>query len=268
MNEKNFYELIETYKLQANKSLGQNFLVNPNICSEIIDSLEISKDDVTLEIGAGLGSLSYFLTKKEGKKALIDIDERMLLFLNEHFGNLEDVEIKRENILKSDLTKYTKIVGNLPYYITTGILEHLLLNGVNAKVITLMTQKEVYTKLCKEISPLSLFLKSVSEFKSIKEVNKNNFVPMPHVDSIVFKIIPNKHIKEPINKDLYKIMSNLFLHRRKTIYNCLGMYLGDKNLAKEIIDTLKISENLRPEQLLIETYIELTKLLSERKLIK
>lgn len=268
MNEKNFYELISTYKLQANKSLGQNFLVNSDVCREIVDSLDISKDDITLEIGAGLGSLSYFLTKKEGKKVLIDVDERMLLFLNEHFGNLENTEVRRENILKSGLSSYTKIVGNLPYYITTGILERILLNGVNAKSIVLMTQKEVYTKLCKEVSPLSIFLKHVAIFKAIKEVNKNNFVPMPHVDSLVFKIIPNEHIKDEINKDLYKVMSNLFLHRRKTIYNCLGMYLTSKTIAKDILDTLKIDENLRPEQISVESYIELTKLLGERKLIK
>ena len=268
MNENNYFELIKSYKLGANKSLGQNFLINPDICKAIVDSLNLTDNDITLEIGAGLGSLSYFLTKDKGQKVLIDIDERMLIFLNDHYGKIEGVEVRRENVLKSDLSKYTKIIGNLPYYITTGIIEHILLDAKNAKEIVLMTQKEVYTKLLKEISPLSLFLKYISDVKTVKEVNRSAFTPIPHVDSISFKITPNEHIKDEINPSLYSLMNNLFIHRRKTIYNCLGMYLKSKELAKKILEEVSVEENLRPEQISIQKYIELTINLKDKKLIK
>ena len=268
MNEENFYELIKTYKFEANKSLGQNFLINRDVCKLIVSSLDTQKDDKTLEIGAGLGSLSYYLVKEEGEKTLIDVDERMLIFLTNQFGEMENVEVKRENVLKSDLSNYTKIVGNLPYYITSGIIEHILLTAVNAKSVVLMTQKEVYFKLLKEVSPLTLLLKYVSKMELIKEVGRNNFSPVPHVDSLVFKLTPNENIKNPINSRLYKVMNNLFLHRRKTIYNCLGMLVKSKETAKTLLDELKIEENTRPEQITIEKYIELTKLLTDKKLIK
>ena len=147
MNEKEFFDEIKSYKLLANKSLGQNFLVNPDVARKIVDKAEINANDRVLEIGAGLGSLSYFLQKSPGFSELIDIDERMLMFLKEHFNECENIEIKRQNIMKYNLSGFTKIIGNLPYYITSGILEYVLLNAVNAKQLVFMTQKEVYQKL-------------------------------------------------------------------------------------------------------------------------
>ena len=160
MNKEQFYNEIKSYKLLANKSLGQNFLIDPSVCEKIINSLSLKKEDNLLEIGAGLGSLSYFLIDKPSNNILIDIDERMLQFLNEHFSNYPNITVKRMNILKEDLSSYTKIVGNLPYYITSGIIEHILLNATNVQEVVLMVQKEVLVKLnSKEISPLSMFLK-------------------------------------------------------------------------------------------------------------
>ena len=103
MNDKEFFESIKSYKLLANKSLGQNFLINPDIAKQIVRMLKIQAGDKVLEIGAGLGSLSYFLAKSPGKSDLIDIDERMLTFLSDQFKNVENVEVKRQNILKCNL---------------------------------------------------------------------------------------------------------------------------------------------------------------------
>ena len=159
MNDKEFFESIKSYKLLANKSLGQNFLINPDIAKQIVRMLKIQAGDKVLEIGAGLGSLSYFLAKSPGKSDLIDIDERMLTFLSDQFKDFENVEVKRQNILKCNLEGYNKIIGNLPYYITSSIIEKLLLDGQNAELMVLMTQKEVFPKLLRAYkSPLSLFL--------------------------------------------------------------------------------------------------------------
>lgn len=262
MTEEQYFENVKSYKLLANKSLGQNFLVNPEVANKIVSLAELNDKDTALEIGAGLGSLSYFIAKSPAKAELIDIDERMLQFLNEQFSNNDNVIVKRQNILKYDLSEFTKIIGNLPYYITSGIIEHILLSAVNAKKIVLMTQKEVYPKLLSDFkSPLSLFLNYVASISAPINVGRNNFAPVPHVDSVVFVIEPNENIKNPNNKELLKLIQQLFLLRRKNILNNLTNVTKNKEKAKEILNQMHIDVNMRPEQLGIEFYIELLNLL-------
>ena len=262
MNEKEYFEKIKSYKLIANKSLGQNFLINFQVAEKIVSLLEIKEKDKVLEIGAGLGSLSYFLEKSSGFSELIDIDERMLMFLNEQFKESKNIEVKRQNILKYNLSSFNKIIGNLPYYITSGIIEKLLLDAKNAEVMVLMTQKEVYPKLLKtNKSPLSLFLNYVADISSPIDVGRNNFAPVPHVDSVVFVIRPNKNIKNENNEKLFKVMKQLFLLRRKNILNNLTNLVKNKEKAREILEKMQIDTNKRPEELPIEFYIDLLKLI-------
>ena len=262
MNEKEYFEQIKSYKLIANKSLGQNFLINPQVAEKIVNLLEIKEGDNVLEIGAGLGSLSYFLAKFNANSQLIDVDERMLMFLEEHFKDSQNIEIKRQNILKHDLTGFNKIIGNLPYYITSGIIEKLLLDGKDAKCMVLMTQKEVYPKLLSfNKSPLSLFLNYVADISSPIDVGRNNFAPIPHVDSVVFVLKPNEKIKNEENSKLYKVMKQLFLLRRKNILNNLSNLVKNKEKAREILVKMGVDTNKRPEELPIEFYINLLKML-------
>lgn len=262
MNEKDYFDKVKSYKLIANKSLGQNFLVNSDTAQRIVNLLDIKKDDRILEIGAGLGSLSFYLSQSDSNVELIDIDERMLMFLNEQFGAKENVTVKRQNILKYDIKGFNKIIGNLPYYITTSIIEKLLLDATNCERIVLMTQKEVYPKLLENNkSPLSLFLNHVADISSPIDVGRNNFAPVPHVDSVVFVLTPNKNMKNEGNKELFKIMKQLFLLRRKNILNNLTNLLKNKEKAREILEKMKIDTNKRPEELPIEFYINLLKML-------
>ena len=262
MNDKEYFEKVKSYKLIANKSLGQNFLTNPQTAQKIVDLLDLKVNDRVLEIGAGLGSLSYYLSKSNSLCELIDIDERMLMFLTEQFKNNKNIKIKRQNILKFDLSGFNKIIGNLPYYITTSILEKLLLDAKDAERIVLMTQKEVYPKLLKtNKSPLSLFLNYVADISAPIEVGKNNFAPIPHVDSVVFILVPNKYIKNEENSKLFKTMKQLFLLRRKNILNNLTNLLKNKEKAREILGKMHIDTNKRPEELGIEFYIDLLKML-------
>lgn len=262
MNEMEFFETIKSYKLLTNKSLGQNFLTNSKIASEIVKKLQINDEDEVLEIGAGLGSLSYFLAKTNAKIELIDIDERMLTFLRENFDSQKNITIKRQNILKHDLGHYSKIIGNLPYYITSGIIAKILLSATSAKKIVLMTQKEVYPKLLKSFkSPLSLFLNYVCEISQPREVNRNSFTPVPHVDSVVFELIPNENIKNMENPKLFSLIQQLFLLRRKNILNNLANVIHDKEKAKKILDEMNVDINKRPEQLDIDFYKQLLNLL-------
>lgn len=262
MNEKEYFEQIKSYKLIANKSLGQNFLINPQTAEKIVNLLQIKDGDRVLEIGAGLGSLSYFLAKSPGKSELIDVDERMLMFLEEHFKDSKNIEIKRQNILKHNLTGFNKIIGNLPYYITSGIIEKLLLDAKDAELLVLMTQKEAYPKLLSSNkSPLSLFLNYVADISSPIDVGRNNFAPVPHVDSVVFVIKPNENIKNEENEKLFKVMKQLFLLRRKNILNNLSNLVQNKEKAREILGKMNIDTNKRPEELPIEFYINLLKML-------
>lgn len=260
MNKNEYFDNVKSFKFLANKSLGQNFLINSEIAEIIVRKLELDDKDSVLEIGAGLGSLSIFLADSNSKIELIDIDERMLNHLNLTFENYKNVKVNRQNILKADLEGYTKIIGNLPYYITSGIIEHILLNAVNAKKIVLMTQKEVYPKLLKDFkSPLSLLLNYVCDISTLLSVGRNNFTPVPHVDSVVFVLTPNEKIKEKDNKEVYDLMKQLFLHRRKNILNCLQNVTKDKQKAEEILNFMAVDKNLRPEQLNIDFYINLLK---------
>lgn len=262
LDKTKYFEEVKSYKFIANKSLGQNFLVDANIAEKIVKKLDICEGDTVLEIGAGLGSLSYFLSQEKGYKTLIDVDEKMLQFLQEKFKNMQDLQVKRENVLKSNLSQYSKIIGNLPYYITSGIIEHIVLNGTNAKKVVLMCQKEVYPKLTKaNVSPLSIMLNYVSEISNPMNVSRNSFAPVPHVDSVVFELVPNENIKNESNKDVYKLMCQLFLHRRKNILNCLSNVAGSREKAKEILEKCRLNENLRPEQLKINDFQNLYEVL-------
>jgi len=262
MNEKEYFENIKSYKLIANKSLGQNFLINPQIAQKIVNLLELKENDRVLEIGAGLGSLSYYLAVAKCKTQLIDVDERMLTFLNEQFKDNPNIEVKRQNILKHDLDGFNKIVGNLPYYITSGIIEKLLVDAKSAERIVLMTQKEVYPKLLSSNkSPLSLFLNYVADISSPIDIGRNNFTPVPHVDSVVFVLTPNKNIKNEENGKLFKVIKQLFLLRRKNILNNLSNLVKNKEKAREILEKMQIDTNKRPEELPIEFYINLLKML-------
>ena len=267
MNQENYFEKIKSYKYLANKSLGQNFLINPEIAGKIVEKLQLNDGETVLEIGAGLGSLSFFLVDSKCSIDLIDIDERMLNFLNEHFSDKKNIKIRRQNILKEDLSSYSKIIGNLPYYITSGIIEHILLNAANARKIVLMTQKEVYPKLLSNYaSPISLLLNHVCKISSPINVNRNNFTPVPHVDSVVFSLTPNENIKSEDNKLLYKLISKLFLYRRKTILNCLTSVIKDKDEAANTLKELSVSNDARAEQLDIDFYIRLLNLLKSKGL--
>lgn len=260
MNEKQYFENIKSYKLLANKSLGQNFLINPDISKKIVEALEPQENDQIIEIGAGLGSLSYFLAETNAKVDLIDVDERMISFLNEEFKLKSNVTVRRQNILKENLGNYSKIIGNLPYYITSSIIEHILLTATNAEKVVLMTQKEVYPKLlCSFKSPLSLFLNYVCEISKPIAVNRDNFAPVPHVDSVYFVLRPNENIKNEENKQLYKLICQMFLLKRKNVLNNLTNVIKNKEKARKILDEMNVDSNKRPEELDIEFYQTLLK---------
>ena len=191
MNEKEFFENIKSYKLIANKSLGQNFLVEPQVCYRIVQSLDIREGDKVLEIGPGLGSLTHFLEETKQSVDVVDIDERMIAFLKLVYGNSSNINIIQNDIRRHDVSGYTKIIGNLPYNITTETIVYLLLNAENVKKIVLMIQSDTFAHFFdvsgKEYGPASVLLHLLGESKKLFQVKPGSFYPSPKCNSVDHK---------------------------------------------------------------------------------
>ncbi len=263
----NLYEetimLLKEYNLRANKRLGQNFLINEEVINEIVQKAEISEEDVVLEIGPGLGSLTKALLEKAKRVIAIELDDKMIDLLANRF-NTDKLELIHGDILKINLKeiidKYTsvKVVANLPYYITSPIVMKLLEERLKIKSIVVMVQKEVGERFCsepnsKEYGAITLSIKYYSIAENIIFVPKENFLPAPEVDSCVIKLdILDKPSVDVIDEELFfKLIKLGFSQRRKTILNSLSSGDISRDKIKEVLDILKINENLRAENLSI-----------------
>ena len=274
LNETKF--LMKKYKISANKSLGQNFLINDEAVDDIVSSSKICSDDLVIEIGPGLGTLTKELLEKAAKIIAIELDTRMIKILNDRFSLYNNFEIINEDVLKVDLEKLisdqknnlpqiknVKIVANLPYYITTPIIMKLLEDRLSIDTITVMIQKEVADRIVsvpgsKLSGAITYTVNYYAEPESIRLVGRECFIPQPNVDSEVIKLNVRK---EPVikvkNQDLFfSIIKCSFMQRRKTLINALvnGNIIENKETAKKILNELKLNENIRGEVLSIEEF--------------
>ncbi|MBO5143794.1 MAG: 16S rRNA (adenine(1518)-N(6)/adenine(1519)-N(6))-dimethyltransferase RsmA [Clostridia bacterium] len=262
--------LLNQYGLRANKKLGQNFLINQEIIDEIIKKSQITKEDTVLEIGPGLGSLTKALMQNAKRVIAVELDENMVNILNNRFNN-ENLEIINEDILKVNLNEITdkygkiKVVANLPYYITTPIVMKLLEEEYNIESITVMVQKEVGERLCAEpgsrdFGAVTIGVNFYSKAKIIIDVPKDNFMPIPEVDSCVIKL---EILKEPpvILKDkkrFFRLVKAAFSQRRKTINNSLASGEFSKENVLTALTKLGIDAKLRAEDLSIQDFANIT----------
>ena len=267
--------IMKRYSIYANKSLGQNFLIDENVVENIVNSANITSEDLVIEIGPGLGTLTKELLKKAGKVICVELDIKMIKILKDRFENLEIINndilkvdlnsIINENLKNSSL-KYAKIVANLPYYITTPIIMKLLEDKLNIESITVMIQKEVADRLIAipgdKLSgaiTYSIYYYAVAE--SIMEVPNNSFLPEPEVTSKVIKL--NLRKEPPIRvKDeelMFKIIKLAFMQRRKTLLNSLsnGNIFESKEQISNMLNELNIDKNIRGEALTIEQFAEI-----------
>lgn len=267
---------MKKYKISANKSLGQNFLINDEAVDDIVSSSKICSDDLVIEIGPGLGTLTKELLEKAAKVIAIELDTRMIKILNDRFSLYNNFEIINEDVLKVDLEKLisdqknnlpqiknVKIVANLPYYITTPIIMKLLEDRLSIDTITVMIQKEVADRIVsvpgsKLSGAITYTVNYYAEPESIRLVGRECFIPQPNVDSEVIKLNVRK---EPVikvkNQDLFfSIIKCSFMQRRKTLINALvnGNIIENKETAKKILNELKLNENIRGEVLSIEEF--------------
>lgn len=262
MNKEEYFATIEQYKLLAKHEVGQNFLIDPDACERIVGCLGINEDDYVLEIGSGAGSLSFFLNEAGAKTQLIDIDEGLVTKLKNDFAESNTINPTQGNAMKWDYAPYSKIIGNLPYYITSGIIEKVLLGSKTAQKAVFMVQKEAFNRLAAKINtneygPLQILIEYRGKIAREFNVPRTSFSPAPHVDSTVFSITfnDNRDLEECVA--LNKLTTALFLNRRKTILNNLSRHLGDSEKARCVLLSCNIKENARPENLSLNQYLSI-----------
>ena len=267
--------IMKKYGISANKSLGQNFLINEEVVNNIVDSSEINKDDLVIEIGPGLGTLTESLLENAGKVIAIELDNRMIKILNERFFMYDNFEVINEDVLKVDLAGLikkekaennlvnAKIVANLPYYITTPIIMKLLEEELDIESITVMIQKEVADRLIatpgdKVSGAITYSVYYYAESESIMIVDNNSFIPEPEVQSEVIKLkIRRSPVIDLKDKDMFfKLIKISFMQRRKTLLNALvnGGVFRNKEDAKAIFDEIGLDMNARGENLSMQDF--------------
>ncbi len=277
--------ILNKYKVKANKNLGQNFLVDEQAIRDIIDGAEIDKDDLVIEIGPGLGTLTSFLLEKAKKVICIELDKKMIKILNDRFIAYNNIELINEDVLRIDLNqiikqekdnnniKNVKIVANLPYYITTPIIMKLLEDKLDIKSITVMIQKEVADRLIeipsgKNTGAITYTIYYYCKGKKIREVENTSFIPMPEVTSEVInlKLREEPVVKVASEKVFFNIIKSSFMQRRKTLINALintGVF-KDKKEGIEFLKQINLNENIRAENLKIEDFATLCNLFCKK----
>ena len=270
-------DIVQRYGFKFTKSLGQNFLINESILDEIVESADISDDDVVLEIGTGIGTLTSKLCERAKKVIAVEIDKNLLPILQETLSDFDNITIINKDILKININEELtnlginqkiKVVANLPYYITTPIIMKILEEKVNVDCMVLMLQKEVANRInattsTKDYGSLSIAVQYYCDTDIVCKVPKNSFIPEPNVDSLVIKLSVNEKRKVDIeDEDLFfKIVRGSFSKRRKTILNSLAGYenLVDKEKIEKILEKANIDTKRRGETLSIYEFAILTK---------
>lgn len=273
--------ILDKYHITANKNLGQNFLIDDEAVTGIIDAAKVSKDNLIIEIGPGLGTLTKELLEKAGKVICIELDKRMMEILEDRFSMYTNFKVINEDVLKVNLKdliqqekiKTAKIVANLPYYITTPIIMKLLEDRLDIETITVMIQKEVADRLVTEpgtgdTGAITYAIHYYTEPKRVLEVPNTAFIPAPKVNSSVIQleILKTPSVKVENEEELFKLIKIAFMQKRKTLINALAnsKKYGNKEQIEKVLRELKIDLQIRAEKLTLEQFAELSNLIETK----
>lgn len=264
--------IIINEQIKAKKQYGQNFLINKNILTKIVDCSNIENKNV-IEVGPGLGSLTEYLLQKAKKVVCYEIDSDMVKILNSNFNNTNLTILQSDFLkvdLKQDINDYfdneeVTLVANLPYYITTAILTKVLEASKKVGKIVVMVQKEVAKRLAgkpstKDYNSLSVLIQYYMEAHILFNVSPKSFIPEPAVDSSVI-LLERKKQTLPLTSEAFFLKFNraIFVQRRKTIYNNLKSSFGyNKEMIESILIKHNLSLNVRAEELTVEQIVSLS----------
>ena len=279
---KNTIEILQKYNFTFQKKFGQNFLIDTRVLERIIAQAEITKDDMVLEIGPGIGTMTQYLCENAREVVAVEIDNSLIPILEDTLSEYNNVTVINDDILKVDINKLVeehnagkpiKVVANLPYYITTPIIMGLFEKKVNVESITVMVQKEVADRMksgpgSKDYGALSLAVQYYSKPEIVANVPPNCFMPRPNVSSAVIrlKLYDEMAVKVENENLLFRLIRASFNQRRKTLVNGIKNS-GELNYTKEqVVEALAkmgLNENIRGEALTLEQFGELSDILNE-----
>ena len=268
--------LMKKYGITANKSLGQNFLIDDEVVNNIVDSADVTKQDLVIEIGPGLGTLTNNLLERAGKVIAIELDDRMIKILKDRFSLYDNFELLHDDVLKVNLHRLisknedkcqsVKIVANLPYYITTPIIMKLLEEKLDIDSITVMIQKEVADRITaipgqKDTGAITYSVYYYANPEKVCFVSRDCFIPAPEVDSEVITLNIRREPPVQVNDEtvFFKVIKASFMQRRKTLLNGFinGGIIKNKEEGKQLLERLNLPENIRGENLSIEQFAQI-----------
>ena len=279
--------ILERHGFTFKKSFGQNFLTDTNILQKIVDTAEIDKNINVIEIGPGIGALTEFLAESATEVMAFEIDDRLVPILADTLRDFDNVTVVNQDILKVDLAQYIaefknpdlpiKVVANLPYYITTPILMHLIESGIPFSEFVVMMQKEVADRISaqpntKAYGSLSIAVQYYMTAKVAFIVPRTVFVPAPNVDSAILKMVRRDQPAVAVQdeKFFFKVSKASFVHRRKTLWNNLTSYFGKSEGTKAkltaALEQAELSPSIRGEALTLADFARLADALKEQGL--
>ena len=279
--------ILERHGFTFKKSFGQNFLTDTNILQKIVDTAEIDKNVNVIEIGPGIGALTEFLAESAAEVIAFEIDDRLVPILADTLRDFDNVTVVNQDILKVDLAQYIaefknpdlpiKVVANLPYYITTPILMHLIESGIPFSEFVVMMQREVADRISaqpntKAYGSLSIAVQYYMTAKVAFIVPRTVFVPAPNVDSAILKMVRRDQpaVEVQDEKFFFKVSKASFVHRRKTLWNNLTSHFGKSEETKAkltaALEQAELSPSVRGEALTLADFARLADALKEQGL--
>jgi len=270
MNEILTKNIVKKYGFKFSKSLGQNFLIDDSVLEDIVSAADIKPEDMVIEIGPGVGTLTRLLLQKAKKVCAIELDTDLIPILNEELKGFANFTVIHGDALKVDFKeiigeeKSVKVVANLPYYVTTPIISRLLKGDYNFSSITIMIQKEVAERIAakentKEYGALSLLVQYHCSVDVVRKVSPAAFIPQPKVDSMVIKLnkLPKPRVEVVDVELFFKVIRESFNMRRKTLSNSLKNLKIDKEKLQKAFDDAGIDPIRRGETLSIDEFAKL-----------
>ena len=276
---KSLQKLLTPYGFNFSKSLGQNFIIDSEVCPAMVEALGVDDNTGVLEIGPGVGVLTKELCKAAGKVVSIELDDRLYPVLNKTLEDYDNFRLVKGDCMKINLSQLikdefsqfdiVKVCANLPYYITSPVIMNLLESKLPITEIEVMVQQEAAQRICAEIGTrgagaVSVAVKYYGDSEILFNVGRESFMPSPKVDSSVIKIILYKEPKYNVKneKRFFSLVKSMFSQRRKTVLNSISNGLGiSKEDVQSSLERLSLDPNVRAEKLTMEEMVDLANLL-------